>query len=102
MGLAARALVAVGGAAHHATAGQEELVTVPDKAVETVLEQHTLRLMSLPGVVGVGQCRCAGTPCIKVLVLEITPDLVARIDDMIEGYKVEVVATGEIRALDSD
>ena len=41
---------------------------MPDKAIETVLEQHTLRLMSLPGVVGVGEGRCAGAPCIKVLV----------------------------------
>ena len=72
------------------------------KSIEAVLKHHSTRLMSLPGVVGVGQGRCAGAPCIKVLVLEMTPDLVTRIGDMIEGYKVEVVATGEIRALDSD
>ncbi len=75
---------------------------MPDKTIEEVLEERTPRLMSLPGVVGTSEGRCAGTPCIKVLVLELTPDLVARIGDMIEGYMVEVVATGEIRALDSD
>ncbi len=75
---------------------------MPEKTIKAALKEHTPRLMSLPGVVGTSEGRCAGTPCIKVLVLEITPDLVARIGDMIEGYKVEVVATGEIRALDSD
>ena len=75
---------------------------MPDKTIEAVLEEHTPRLMSLPGVVGVGQSLCAGAPCIKVFVVEKTPELVERIGVRIEGYKVEVVATGEIRALNSD
>ncbi len=75
---------------------------MPEKTIKAVLKEHTPRLMSLPGVVGTGEGRCADAACIKVLVLEMTPDLVAQIGDMIEGYKVEVVATGEIRALDSD
>ncbi len=75
---------------------------MPDKAIETVLEQHTLRLMSLPGVVGVGQGLCAGAPCIKVLVIEKTDDLAARIGDAIKGYPVEILESGEIRALDSE
>ena len=75
---------------------------MPDKAFETVLEQHTLRLMSLPGVVGVGHGLCAGAPCIKVLVIEKTDDLAARIGDAIKGYPVEILESGEIRALDSE
>ena len=75
---------------------------MPEKTIKAVLKEHTPRLMSLPGVVGTGEGRCAGAPCIKVLVLEMTPELVAQIGDIIEDYKVEVVATGEIRALDSD
>ncbi len=75
---------------------------MPDKAIETVLEQHTLRLMSLPGVVGVGQGLCAGAPCIKVLVIEKTDDLAARIGDAIKGYPVEILESGEIRALGSE
>ncbi len=102
IGLAACVLLAVGGAAHHATAGQKERVPVPDKPIAAVLDGHTPRLMSLPGVVGVGQGRCAGAPCIKILVLEKTPELVVRIGGAIEGYEVEVVETGEIRALDAD
>jgi hypothetical protein len=84
------------------TADQEERAPMPENTIEAVLKAHTPRLMSLPGVVGVGEGRCDGAPCIKVLVLERTPELVERIDVVIEGYKVEVVATGEIRALDSD
>ncbi len=102
--LAACVLLAVGGAAvaQPGRAGQEERAPMPDKTIEAVLEAHTPRLMALPGVVGVGQGHCAGAPCIKVLVLEKTPGLVERIGVVIEGYKVEVVETGEIRALDSD
>ncbi len=102
--LAACVLLAVGGAAgaQPGRAGHEECAPMPDKPIAAVLETHSPRLMSLPGVVGVGEGRCAGAPCIKVLVLEKTPELVERIGDAIEGYKVEVVETGEIRALDSD
>ena len=82
--------------------GQEERAPMPEKTIEAVLEEHTPRLMSLPGVVGVAEGRCAGAPCIKVLVLEKTAELVEQIGVVIEGYKVEIVATGEIRALDSD
>ncbi len=103
-GLAACVLLAVGAAAGAppGRAGQEERAPMPDKTIEAVLETHSPRLMSLPGVVGVGEGRCAGAPCIKVLVLEKTPELVERIGVVIEGYNVEVVETGEIRALDSD
>ena len=102
--LAACVLLAVGAAAgaQPGRAGQEERAPMPDKTIAAVLETHSPRLMSLPGVVGVGEGRCAGAPCVKVLVLEKTPELVERIGVVIEGYKVEVVETGEIRALDSD
>ncbi len=102
--LAACVLLAVGGAvvAQPGRAGQEGPAPMPDKPIAAVLEEHTPRLMSLPGVVGVGEGRCADAPCVKVLVLEKTPGLVERIGDAIEGYEVEVVETGEIRALDSD
>ncbi len=99
--LAYLVLVAAAGA-QPGRAGQEERAPMPEKTIEAVLETHSPRLMSLPGVVGVGEGRCAGAPCVKVLVLEKTPELVERIGVVIEGYKIEVVETGEIRALDSD
>ncbi len=83
--LAACVLLAVGAAAgaQPGRAGQEERAPMPDKTIEAVLETHSPRLMSLPGVVGVGDGRCAGAPCVKVLVLDKTPELVERFVDSI-------------------
>ena len=99
-GLAALACVVLLAAAgaRPGTAGQAERVPMPEKTIEAVLEDHTPRLISLPGVVGIGEGRCAGAPCIKVLVIEKTDDLAARIGDAIDGYPVEIGESGEIRA----
>ncbi len=75
---------------------------MPEKTLEAVLEKHTPRLMSLPGVVGTAHGLCAGKPCIKVLVIEKTLELVRQIGTTLEGYPVELVETGEIKALESD
>ena len=71
---------------------------MPEKAIETVLAEAVDRFMRLPGVVGVGQGECDGSPCIQVLVAESTPELLKRIPPDIEGYPVAVVETGEFRA----
>ncbi len=73
---------------------------MPKKTIEAVLKEQTDRLMSLPGVVGTAQGECAGKPCIKVFVAKKTSDLLKQIPSTVEGYKVEVQETGEIRALD--
>ena len=101
-GLAACVFLATVSAAvaHHGTADQEERAPMPEKTLEAVLEKHTPRLMSLPGVVGTAQGLCAGKPCIKVYVKRKTPDLLQQIPSVIEGYTVTVEETGEIRALD--
>jgi hypothetical protein len=70
-----------------------------EKAIQDVLKEHTIELMSLPGVVGTAQGLCDGKPCIKVFVIEKTPELDQRIPDTLEGYPVMVEETGEIRAL---
>lgn len=75
--------------------------TVPDKTIEAVLQQHTDRLMSVPGVVGTAIGECQGKPCIKVLVVRKTPQVLGRIPPTLEGFPVAVEETGEIRALDS-
>ncbi len=74
--------------------------SMPKKTIESVLKEHTDRLMSLPGVVGTAQGLCAGKPCIKVYVEKKTPDLVKQIPSTLEGYSVEIQETGEIKALD--
>ena len=77
--------------------GEEKEMTV--KTIAEVLKEHTKELMSIPGVVGIGQGLCNGKPCIKVLVIEKTSELEQKIPDNIEGYQVMIEETGEIRAL---
>ena len=69
------------------------------KSIDEVLKKHTDSLMALPGVVGTGQSLCQGKPCIKVLVVKKTPDLLVQIPSDLEGYTVEVQEPGVIRAL---
>jgi len=68
------------------------------KAIAEVLKEHTEELMSIPGVVGIGQSLCNGKPCINVLVIEPTLELAQKIPDNLEGYQVMIEDTGEIRA----
>ena len=73
---------------------------VQEKTIERVLEEHTARLMALPGVVGTAQGLCSGEPCIRVFVVEKTDDLLKQVPTEIEGYTVDAVETGEFRKLD--
>jgi hypothetical protein len=75
---------------------------MPEKTIEAVLEAHTDRLMSLPGVTGTAQGLCEGNPCIKVYVMEKTPQLEQDVPAVLGGYPVVVEETGEIRALPAD
>ncbi len=77
--------------------GEEKEMSV--KTIEEVLKEHTEELMSIPGVVGIGQGLCNNKPCIKVFVIERTPELEQEIPKSLEGYPVMIEETGEIRAL---
>ncbi len=77
--------------------GEEKEMSV--KTIKEVLKEHTEELMSLPGVVGTAQGLCDDKPCIKVFVIEKTPELAQKIPDILEGYQVIIEETGEIRAL---
>ncbi len=77
----------------------QETDIVADKSIDAVLEQHSPRLLSLPGVVGVGRGECDGRPCIKVMVVENTEELAALIGVSVEGFTIEIIESGEIRAL---
>jgi hypothetical protein len=72
---------------------------VEERTIEGVLKKHTDRLMSLPGVVGTAQSLCEGKPCIRVYVVERTPELELKIPDALDGYPVEIEETGDIKAL---
>ena len=66
-------------------------------SIEAVLAAHKPRLLSIEGVVGVGQGLCQGQPCLKVLVRENSAELERRVGTTIDGHPVEIVATGEFR-----
>lgn len=72
----------------------------PGMTIEEALKQHTNRLLSLPGVVGTAIGECQGKPCIKVLVVKKSPELLKKIPSTLEGFPVAVEETGPIRALD--
>lgn len=85
------------------TADHEQEHNVPAKAlrdINEVKEAHAAELMSLPGVVGVyvGE-REDHTPCVVVMVVKKTPELLRKIPATLEGHPVRVDETGEIRPM---
>jgi hypothetical protein len=66
--------------------------------IETVIERRTPELMSIPGVVGVGQALCDGRPCIRLYLSERTPEVERRIPAELDGYAVDTIVTGRIDA----
>jgi hypothetical protein len=70
---------------------------VPVRPLEEVLRERTDRFMAVPGVVGIAEGLCDGRPCIKVLVVKKTADLLNAIPTSVEGYAVAVEETGEFR-----
>ena len=67
-------------------------------SIEEAIKEHSEELMSIPGVVGVGQGLCDNNPCIKVYIIKRTPELDKKIPALLEGYEVSIDITGEIRA----
>lgn len=72
------------------------------KSIAEVLNEHTDEWMAIPGVVGTAIGEYNGKPCIKVLVIKKTKDLVKQIPSQVEGFPVAIEETGEIRALDPE
>ncbi len=69
-----------------------------ERSIEEVIKEHSGELMSISGVVGVGQGLCDKIPCIKVYIIKRTPELDKKIPALLEGYEVSIEITGEIRA----
>ena len=69
--------------------------------INAVLKDHDKALMTVPGVVGVyvGLLEDGKTPCLKVMVVRKTSELVRTIPKTLEGYPVVVEETGVIRPL---
>ena len=79
--------------------GQED-PSMPNKSLEEILQEYTDSLMTMSGVVGTAQGLCDGEPCMRVLVIKKSDELMGQIPPMIEGYPVDVQETGEFRKLD--
>jgi hypothetical protein len=58
-----------------------------------VIRRHAMRLMALPGVIGLAEGRRNGAPCLVVLVSRRGPE-VGPIPSAIEGIPVRVLETG--------
>lgn len=69
----------------------------PSKSIKQVQEEHTERWMNISGVVGTAIGKVDGEPCIKVLVARKTGELTDRLPDRVDGYRVVLKETGEIR-----
>lgn len=79
----------------HCTPNREDSSLRPPSVTE-VLERHTERLMTVPGVVGTAEGECTGQPCVLVLVERLTPALRQAIPPELEGVAVEIRETGRI------
>jgi hypothetical protein len=62
--------------------------------VKAVKRKHEARLMSLPGVVGVGIGRKEGRACICVYVKDDNPKILAALPRTLEEIPVEVIVSG--------
>ena len=70
--------------------------------IEDTLERHSAELMAVPGVVAAAQGLCDGEPCIRVFVEKRSDEIDRSVPKSIEGYKVVVEESGEVRALPDD
>ena len=74
---------------------------MPKRDINAVLRDHDQELMATPGVVGVyvGLLGDQKTPCLRVMIVKNSKDLERALPKSLEGYKVEVEETGNIRPM---
>lgn len=91
---------AASGCSHRGAREDEGREQMPAKTIEEVLREHTEEWMAVPGVVGTGIGECEGRPCIRVMVVKKTPELLKKIPSRVEGFLVDVQETGMFRPRD--
>ncbi len=68
--------------------------------INAVKEAHTQELMATEGVVGVYVgVLDDNTPCIGIMVIQLTSELKQKLPKTLEGYPVRIEETGEIKPL---
>ena len=65
---------------------------------EEVMARNESRLMSIPGVTGLGISESAGQPVISIMVNELTAELKEKLPEQLEGVPVKIDVVGEVSA----
>jgi hypothetical protein len=96
------ALVIVCVAVMLACVRKKDTVTINagNRSVEQVFDTHRDSLLSIPGVVGAGIAKSDGKPCIVIMVKEKSQYAEGQIPKELDGYKVIVQETGELKTID--
>jgi len=76
----------------------QEESAVPGMSIEDAHKALTDTLMLEAGIAGTGISECDGSPCLKVYVVVRTDEIMSRIPETFEGYRVTVMESGEIEA----
>jgi hypothetical protein len=79
-------------------AGSSQEEDAETMSIEDVLRERTPGLMAVRGVTGTGLGECEGEPCIVVFVATDSLDLAGALPDTLDGYRVDVRVSGEVRA----
>jgi len=66
--------------------------------ITEVLAKHTDQWMKIPGVVGTGEGKSGGRPCIMVLIEKPSEKIRKKIPKSVEGYKVVIQNAGKVEA----
>ena len=64
-----------------------------------VKEKYENKIMTIPGITGMGIGDCNGEACIVVMVYEKSAQIDQEVPGTLEGYPVKVEVTGSIEAL---
>lgn len=98
---AALAVVLLGimGCASHPASREPADSHMAELTIRDVLKKNTDFLMSVPGVQGVAVGESGGKPCILVLVVKKTSEIMTKIPSELQGFPVAVEETGVIRRL---
>jgi hypothetical protein len=65
---------------------------------EEAFNRSESRLMSIPGVVGVGMSESGGRPVISIMVNALTPELRSRLPANVEGVPTRIDVVGDVSA----
>ncbi len=72
---------------------------MPEKSVTQVIQEHRSSLLTISGILGIGQGGSPHAPHISIHVHSKTSEILALVPSNLEGYPVNIKETGEIEAL---